>query len=85
MHLLFLFLPSGNCLSPSQADLFDSTPVVIILIMVCPALAFFNTSSVLFSFEGKKFFNNWKLTVVEKQFTVAIFLRWHKYSFKKKG
>lgn len=51
MHLLFLFYHQETS-SPSQVDLFDSTPVAIIWIMVCPAFVFFNTISV-FSFEKK--------------------------------
>lgn len=53
MDLLFLFYHQEISLSPSQVDLFDFTLVAIILIMVCPAFAFFNTTSVLFSFEKK--------------------------------
>lgn len=48
--------------------------------MVCPAFAFLNTFTFFFMSEEKETkkqktrnFNNWNLTVVEKQFTVAIF------------
>lgn len=84
MELVFLFYQQETAEPPSQVNLFYPTPVVLIsLNAVCPTFVFLNTSSGFLFLKEKKIFNNWKLTVVEKQFTTATFLKWNKYSSKK--